>query len=221
MRTLEELVSAKAESPLLKEGSHIVHLISKIDCTSFQDVELIDGNLRFVSNKINLPKWNTPTEQTAILVGNEAGVCCDRLSWDVWKKPKDLDASDGDITQFTTAGDYAVHVVDGKLERIPRGPFVKCGDELVNAGVAKKMKHFLFVLAGGKENLPGKDIVANAIANKIPFVVNIKKTTWTNPATNETIIQYRIDSFDVIKDGIVPAKASKPAELVVPEDLAS
>ena len=205
---LLNLVSRKAESQLLKEGDNIAHLISFVDCTSFQDVEIRDGKLEVIGLKSVLPKWATPTEQTAILIGNEAGVCCDRLNHDSFKKPADLTKEEQESGLFSVSGDYAVTMVNGVLDRIPKpSGSVVC---------LQKAQSFLFALAQGVEDV---NVVDEAIANKTPFIVNIKKVTWTNPATNAVSVQYRINSFKAIKDGVVPTL--KVAGLVIPEDLAS
>lgn len=218
---LKNHVSRKAESPLLKEGDHIVHAISYLDCTSKQDVDVRDGKLVVVGDKATPTKWNTPTGQIAILVGNENGVCCDRLSEMAWKKPSDLTTEEQNSGLFTVAGEYAVHVVDGKLERIPKVDLPPTDEHPYwrNSSCVRRIESFLYALAQGVE---GICLIDEAIANKTPFIVNIKKVTWTNPATNEVSVQYRINSFKPIKDGIVPPSASAPkAELVIPEDLAS
>jgi len=211
-------VSRKAESPLLKEGDHIVHAISYMDCTSKQDVEIRDGKLAVIGDKLAETKWNTPTGQIAILVGNETGVCCDRLSEMAWKKPADLTAVEQASNEFTVSGEYAVHMVDGKLERIPKVDLPPTTDKPYwrNSSCERRIESFLYALAGGVELV---NLVDEAIANKTPFIVNIKKVTWTNPATNAVSVQYRINSFKAIKDGVVPTM--KVAGLVIPEDLAS
>ena len=205
---LLNLVSRKAESPLLKEGDSIVHLISFVDCTSFQDVEIRDGKLEVIGLKSVLPKWATPTNQTAVLIGNESGVCCDRLNHDSFKKPYDLTKEEQESGSFSVSGDYAITMVNGVLDRIPKpSGSVVC---------LQKAQSFLSALAQGVE---GVNVVEEAIANKTPFIVNIKKVTWTNPATNAVSVQYRFNSFKAIKDGVVPTM--KVAGLVIPEDLAS
>lgn len=214
---LTSLKSGKAESQLLKEGDNIVWMLSQIDCNSNQDVEVRDGKLVVVGLKKTLPKWATPTEQTAVLIGNEAGVCCDRLNWNSWKKPADVTADDGDPNEISVSGDYAVKMINGKLDRIPKGPFDENG---INVVCASKGRKFLFALAQGVAEVDGKDLVDHAIANKTPFIANLKKVLWTDPVSHETKTQYRFNEFKPIKDGVVPGEPKKD-ELVIPEDLAS
>jgi hypothetical protein len=208
---LTSLKSGKAESQLLKEGDNIVWMLSQVDCNSNQDVEVRDGKLVIIGLKKNLPKWATPTEQTAVLIGNEAGVCCDRLNWSSWKKPADVTAEDGDASEISVSGDYAVKMINGKLDRIPKASGMST--------CIKKGREFLFALAQGVADIDGADLIDLAIVNKTPFIANLKKVLWTDPVTHETKVQYRFNEFKPIKDGVVPEL--KKAELVIPEDLAS
>lgn len=203
---LTNFVSRKAESPLLKEGVHVVHLISYADCNSFQDVEVRNGTLEITGEKADKPRWNTPTEQTAYLVGNDEGVCFDRLSYGSYLKPTDLSKEQLDSGLFSVAGEYAVTMINGKLDRIEKPSGL--------ATCRAKAESFLFALSQGVE---GVNMVDQAIANKIPFVVTIKKTTWENPVTHAVSIQYRIVDFKPIKDGVVP----ETKQDAVPADLAS
>lgn len=209
---LTSLKSGKAESSLLHEGDNIVWLLSQVDCNSNQDVEVRDGKLEVIGLKRVLPKWFTPTEQTAVLIGNEAGVCCDRLNWGSWKKPADITAEDGDASEISVSGDYAVKMINGKLDRIPKPSGL--------AVCESKGRKFLFALAQGVADVEGKDLVDPAIANKTPFIANLKKVLWTDPVSRETKVQYRFNEFKPIKDGVVPGVVTKN-ELVIPEDLAS
>lgn len=208
---LTSLKSGKAESQLLKEGDNIVWLLSQVDCNSNQDVEVRDGKLVIIGLKKNLPKWATPTEQTAVLIGNEAGVCCDRLNWSSWKKPADVTAEDGDASEISVSGDYAVKMINGKLDRIPKPSGMST--------CIKRGREFLYALAQGVADIDGADLIDLAVANKTPFIANLKKVLWTDPVTHETKIQYRFNEFKPIKDSVVPEL--KKAELVIPEDLAS
>ena len=208
---LMTLKSGKAESSLLHEGDNIVWLLSQVDCNSNQDVEVRDGKLEVIGLKRVLPKWFTPTEQTAVLIGNEAGVCCDRLNWSSWKKPADVTAEDGDASEISVSGDYAVKMINGKLDRIPKASGMST--------CIKKGREFLFALAQGVADVDGVDLIDLAIVNKTPFIANLKKVLWTDPVTHETKVQYRFNEFKPIKDGVVPEL--KKAELVIPEDLAS
>lgn len=200
-------VSKKAESPILKEGVHVVRAVAYKDLNSFQEVEMSNGQFIITGLKKSLPKWTNPGEQTVVMFSNQSGVFTDRFQHDSWKKPSDLTQAETESGEFTESGGYVVTMVNGKLERVHNPAGIETCDKII--------RNFLFAIAGGIEGVNELD---QAIADKREFIIVITKKPWLNPATGTTEMQYRLSGCRPL--GKLSSE-SKAEESDIPEDLQS
>jgi hypothetical protein len=153
---------AKEVSRLLKIGKNAVSLSSTVECTSFQDVKLVDGKLSVVGMKDKEFPWITPTPQIAVHFVADSGSHVHRFSEKGYAKWNDLSVEEQESGKFSEEEGYACKMTKKGLDRIE--------SPKATATCTENIEKFLFALNKGRA---GDVDVDSAIANKNVFIVEI------------------------------------------------
>jgi hypothetical protein len=186
--------SKKAESQLLKEGDNVVHVISSCDCTTSQDIRVVDNRLVVIGDKANQPEWKNSIDQTALHVGNDSGSLVHRASHWGCRAYSGLTQEELDSKQYVEKKTFACKMVNGRLEReFDPAKAEKCRSII---------EDMLFGIANGAvDDRNGDQIIEDAIARKSEFIVTVKKQPWTDPDSGEMTTQMVITAFKPLSAG--------------------
>lgn len=170
---------------IMKAGSNVVRLISYLICTSFDEIAYDKEKGLVITkedSKRDPEKWNTPTQQVAILVAGESGAITHRMSVNSWllaDRPDHYTQAMRESGQYVVVGKYVCEVRNGKLERIPNSSGeLRC---------RRIIESFLFAITGGKAGIDGDQAMDQAIALKTDFIVNVENEVY------EGVLQSRLD----------------------------
>lgn len=210
-----ELTSASPVSDVLKEGYHIVHLISAVDCDSFSEIktETIDGKRQLiVSGKKNKSfPWASPTLEIGIHIGNDQGTIVTRLRdmvQSAWKKPKNYPDLCNN-PEYTEQKGYLLTMVNGKLDRVEdQNGIEKC---------QRMLKTFAFAITDGQPNVLVNDAIDQAIAKKTEFVIKIVKDPYVDQETGDVTNGYSVSEYWA--KSMYDAKDKKITKSDIPADI--
>lgn len=157
---------AKEVSRLLKIGQNIVSLLSTIDCTSFDEVKLIDGELKVVGRKDKQFEWLTPTPQICLLIVGENGSLVHRMSEEGYVAWTDLTPEEQASGKYVEVQGYACKQTKKGLDRIV--------SPTKTATCANMISKFLFAVNGQAGDV---DIDA-CIATKKQFIAVVARDQY-------------------------------------------
>lgn len=187
--SLMNFISREAEPQLLKEGDNVVNLYSYVECKTNQDVRVgADGKLAVAGLKSKSYDWVDTIDQVALHLGNETGSLVHRASESGCKRYSDLTPEEIATNAFVEIKTFACTAnADGQLVRV---------ESPGNTAIAKKkFEDMLFAIAGGIAGLNGRTVLDNAIKNKTPFIVTVKKEPWKDPETGVATVQMVVIDF--------------------------
>jgi hypothetical protein len=184
---LTSYVSKEPVSQLLKEGEHIVHLASVIECTSFDNIQ----GMKISGKKANITPWINPTEEFAGLLVSDEGVLTFRQNMQGWKRYSELNDLELQSGQFEDKQGYACLITPKGLLRIE--------DQERTAVCERIVDYFLFAL-GVKPGTNAQEGIDSAIASKTKFRVTVKKEPWTDELSGEIRDQYRVTKWSPLTE---------------------
>ena len=190
---LTSYVSKEPGSQLLKEGEHIVHLASVIECTSFDAIQ----GMKIIGPKPAKTPWINPTEEFAGLLVSDEGVLTFRQNMQGWKRynePNDLELQSG---KFEDHLGFACLITPEGLVRIEDSERTAVCERIVD--------YFLFAI-GAKAGTNAQEAIDTAIAQKTKFKVVVRKEPWTDSVTGEITDQYRVIKWSPMDEQPVEEK---------------
>ena len=165
---MRKYVSRQPEAQLLPTGMNVVHLISAIDCTSFNSIRATADGLSITGDKDKEYSYSNPMEQIAVHIGNEHGSVVHRFNCDRLLRWSELTKKQLESGKYTEVDEIACHMVGDNLERMIDKDSTTC-DDIIGK--------FLFAITG-VNGIDAEQAVDSAIASKYKFCVDIVKQVW-------------------------------------------
>lgn len=158
---------AREVSRLLKIGKNVVSLLSTTECTSFQEVKVIDGNLTIVGMKDKEFDWVTPTPQIAVHLKGDSGSHVHRFATKGYLKWDKLTKEQQESGKYIERGSYACIKTKKGLDREE--------SDSSTATCIEKIEKFLLALNQGVSGVVDVD---RAIAGSTKFIVEIVRDSY-------------------------------------------